>query len=132
MDKRKFKDLTAEERSKLVEFMVHHTSLEVWDDHQKLWCQPMVPVVSMHGIYRIPKTKPSVDWSHLSSEFKYLTRDEAGCGYVYTDRPDWREGMWVWPQATAKGFGRRIDNILASYKPGNCLSRESLVVRPEK
>ena len=68
--------------------------------------------------------KPSIDWNHVSEDFKYLAMDEDGECYLYTDKP--RQGEWQWttnlPCTPAFHF--------ASFTPGTCDWRGSLVERP--
>ena len=71
-------------------------------------------------------TKPSVNWEHVSSEFKYLAEDADGGVFLYEDKPYTSTETWM------------VDNgdlveahILASYTKGTCDWKESLVKRPE-
>jgi hypothetical protein len=78
--------------------------------------------------YRVkpaPLTKPSIDWSHVAPEFKWLARDQCGDTYLYAFKPDAEVFVWVTEGVfcECKGF--------ASYSPGTCAWRDSLVERPE-
>ena len=68
--------------------------------------------------------KPSIDWNHVSEDFKYLAMDEDGECYLYTDKP--RQGEWQWatnlPCTPAFHF--------ASFTSGTCDWKDSLVKRP--
>ncbi len=72
-------------------------------------------------------TKPSIDWSHVKGEYKWLSVDKDGCAYVYTDEPE-RSGSDCW---YSHNGGLNKVNGLASYTPGTCDWKESLVERPE-
>ena len=69
-------------------------------------------------------TKPSIDWSHVSSEYNYLVKDSDGEGYLCGEEPSrvksgWNAGS---PNTSAEHF--------ASFIPGTCDWRDSLVKRP--
>ena len=70
-------------------------------------------------------TKPSIDWSHVSSEFNYLVQDSDGEGYLCGEEPACVESGW----------GSESHYISAgaftSYVPGTCDWRGSLVKRPD-
>jgi hypothetical protein len=72
-----------------------------------------------------PSTKPSIDWSHVASEYRYLARDGNGCVYLYVHRP--LKGLESW-RPRGEYFGARA---FASYTPGSCDWKDSLVERPE-
>ena len=69
-------------------------------------------------------TKPSIDWSHVSSEYNYLVQDSDGEGYLCGEEPSrvksgWNAGS---PNISATAF--------TSYDPGTCDWKDSLVKRP--
>ena len=79
-----------------------------------------------HPVEVVKKTtKPSIDWSHVSSEFNYLVQDSDGEGYLCGEEPTCVESGWGseshYVSATA----------FTSYEPGTCDWRDSLVKRPE-
>ena len=69
-------------------------------------------------------TKPSIDWNHVSEDFKYLAMDADGKFYIYTDKPLQGNQRWTTnlPCTPAIHF--------ASFTPGTCDWRDSLVERP--
>lgn len=71
-----------------------------------------------------PLTKPSVDWSVIKPEYRWLARDEDGCAWVFIDKPK-SIGFW-----TGELDFREV-SFLASYTPGTCDWQDSLVERPE-
>jgi hypothetical protein len=80
-------------------------------------------------VYRVKPqqpTKPSVDWSHVAPEYKWLARDLEGAGWLYGEKPRQREDDWF----PNKGKSGRAQ-LFASYTPGTCDWRDSLVQRPE-
>ena len=69
--------------------------------------------------------KPSIDWSHVSSEYNYLAQDSDGEGYLCGEKPSRIESGWnvESPYIYANAF--------TSYIPGTCDWKDSLVKRPE-
>ena len=69
--------------------------------------------------------KPSIDWSHVSSEYNYLAQDENGEGYLCGKNPHCMAYAWSMeaPYIRATTF--------TSYVPGTCDWKDSLVKRPE-
>ena len=70
-------------------------------------------------------TKPSIDWSHVSSEYNYLVQDSDGEGYLCGEEPACVESGWG---AEAHYI---CANPFTSYVPGTCDWKDSLVKRPE-
>ena len=84
------------------------------------------PTGDWHSLdYRVALTKPSWDWSHVSDEINFLVRDSDGEVMGLTSRP-YPDNRW-WR------FGGGVviaAKYIASYEPGTCDWRDSLVVRP--
>ena len=80
------------------------------------------------GRYRIKTTKPSIDWSHVHPDYKYLARDEDGLVYIYKDKPHICEYGDAW--LGSGGFSGA--SAFLTLKPGNCDWTESLVERPKE
>lgn len=77
-----------------------------------------------NSIYRVAATKPSIDWSAVSPQFKWLAIDKNGVAILCADKPypvidNWMADEFVMAEA------------FASYKPGTCDWHSSLVQRPE-
>jgi hypothetical protein len=86
------------------------------------------PLWFQYVVYRVkpqPLTKPSIDWSHVAPEFKWLSRDEDGTGWLHAEKPTLIARYW----APKKSFRRAC--VFASYRPGTCDWKDSLVERPE-
>ena len=68
--------------------------------------------------------KPSIDWSHVNENFKWLAMDADGKFHIYTDKPLQGNQQWTtnMPYTPAIYF--------ASFVPGTCDWRDSLVKRP--
>ncbi|MGL4890627.1 MAG: hypothetical protein ACRC52_07480 [Aeromonas veronii] len=76
-----------------------------------------------------PLTKPSINWDHVAPIWKYLARNEVGDGLLFTHEPV--------PTISSSGwrlFDDRCGRISviqshASFIPGTCDWRDSLVMR---
>ena len=69
--------------------------------------------------------KPSIDWSHVSSEYNYLVQDSDGEGYLCGEKPSRTESGW-----NAESHYISAD-AFTSYVPGTCDWEDSLVKRPD-
>ena len=69
-------------------------------------------------------TKPSIEWSHVNENYKYLAMDEDGLNYLFTKEPVQAASEWTSnaPYIYAGHF--------ASLIPGTCDWKDSLVERP--
>ena len=70
--------------------------------------------------------KPSIDWTQIKDEYKWLAVDVNGCAYVYENEPN-IDGIAYWYSSGATYF--RV-NGLVSYSRGTCDWKDSLVKRP--
>ena len=70
-------------------------------------------------------TKPSIDWDHVSEDFQYLAQDSNGVCYLYTGKPSQGECQWVTNMLCTPAIH------FASFTPGTCDWRDSLVKRPD-
>ena len=69
--------------------------------------------------------KPSIDWNHVSEDFQWLAMDSGGESYLYTDKPQQGEQQWIGRPRLAAA------THFASFTPGTCNWRDSLVKRPD-
>lgn len=76
--------------------------------------------------YRIVFKKPSIDWSHVSPDYKYLAIDSDGDAFLYQEKP--REGLSAWINDSVCYIST---DSFSSYAPGNCNWRDSLIERSE-
>lgn len=80
-----------------------------------------------YSIYEEPKTLPSINWEHVSEEYKYLATDDNGGTFLYTDLPKLSTKINWWNCS-----GKYINtNAFSSFKEGTCYWKDSLVKRPE-
>lgn len=70
-------------------------------------------------------TKPSIDWSHVSESFQYLAMDEDGRCWLWVSKPAPFQDKW-----DGRGVTAKAENF-ASFIPGTCDWKDSLVERPE-
>lgn len=80
------------------------------------------------NIYRIKpeeKNKPSIDWDHVSEEYKFLAIDEDGEVWLFAEKPSICMSSFV-------SLGGEISkaDALASLDRGNCSWEDSLIERP--
>lgn len=79
-----------------------------------------------HLRFQLPPKLPVIDWRHVHTDFKFLTVDPEGRGWLWSAEPIAQTNYWVHAPFTtyipASGF--------ASYRPGTCAWTESLIERP--
>jgi len=77
--------------------------------------------------YRVkPVSKPSINWDHVHPDYKWLATDADGTTFLYKEEPIAGVGQW---RGQSWGFVRA--DTFASFIPGDCDWKESLVQRPE-
>ena len=70
-------------------------------------------------------TKPSIDWSHDSEKYQYLAMDADGLHQLFAEPPKRTSCTWhTWEHCVYAG-------CFASFIPGTCDWKDSLVKRPE-
>lgn len=70
--------------------------------------------------------KPSINWEHVDSKFKYLAEDPCGSAFLYEEKPFIALTSWgIQGGEAVEAF------MFASYAKGTCNWQESLVIRPE-
>ena len=68
--------------------------------------------------------KPSIDWDHVSEDFKYLAMDSGGLHHLFAEKPDSMSVEW-----TTHALYIYAEHF-ASFTPGTCNWKDSLVKRP--
>lgn len=104
----------------------HGGPWEYYDGHS--WSTRIEPLFARSCVYRVkpqPMTKPSIDWLHVAPQYKWLARDRNGSTWLFIEKPKITSKLWV-----AGGPCRNAD-CFASYTPGTCDWRNSLVEMPE-
>lgn len=127
---KKFGELSREEQHALFDAYLDGKEIEVITDADTMWRVITIPCWSLVSTYRIkpvPLTKPSIDWSAISKECKYLARSKSGYGYLFKHRPHIMYNV---------GWAGQISSPIAaevftSYVAGTCDWQDSLIQRPE-
>ena len=80
-----------------------------------------------HPVEVIKKiTKPAINWDHVHSKFKYLAQDADGSAWLYAEKPQINPSShW----SVVLSNHTKADSH-ASYDPGTCDWKDSLVERP--
>ena len=71
-------------------------------------------------------TKPSINWDHVRSEFKYLVQDKDGSAWLYSEKPESDIDEWNVTQGECSTVHSH-----ASFTPGTCNWEDSLTIRPD-
>jgi hypothetical protein len=105
--------------------MAHHRPIEIFEGLG--WRElDFFPSWSLTSTYRAKsRPKPSIDWTQVTPNFKWLAQDGYGSAYLYENQPESGHAMWKTPG--------EIHEVRAfvSYDPGDCDWRDSLIQRPE-
>ena len=75
-------------------------------------------------IVKTTAVKPSIDWSHVSENFQYLAMDEDGSHHLFAEKPEPIVLEWA-----ADALYIQAEHF-ASFTPGTCDWKDSLVERP--
>ena len=71
--------------------------------------------------------KPSIDWSHVSEEFQYLAMNKEGLHLLFAEEPTRGDVEWTAPAPYELYI---LAEHFASFVPGTCSWKDSLVKRP--
>lgn len=91
---------------------------------EKSWQIVEEPSFSNTVYYRIAKTPDTINWDHVSPEFKYMARNSSGFCYLFTEKP--KIGESAWDESDAEIYAEHF----TSYRKGTVDWKESLVFRP--
>lgn len=123
--------------SEMIKIMQHYDdggiieTTDKVDPEESDWVECEYPIWDwMTTTYRIAKTMPSIDWSLISEEYKWLAKDAIGAGWVYQHIPfiSGNDPFNVWTVSLSRACEI---TPLKSYNKGNVDWKESLVKRPE-
>ena len=79
--------------------------------------------------YHIVYSKPSIDWSHVNKEYKWLAVDEDGKACVTVLEPREKKCFWVAEDPNSSAIPAEY---FASFKRGTCDWEDSKIRRPER
>ena len=124
---KRLKDLPEEEQVKLV--MAHHRGEKMeFLMNTGSWGAktdgPLGPLTT----YRLAVTKPSIDWSHVHEDYNWLSVEASGRAYLYKFEPVCIDGNRMWDP---RGDCFEMARPFASYDPGTCDWKDSLIQRPK-
>lgn len=121
--------MAARKHAELIKQWADDDSLEIevrlYDDED--WEVVDCPSWKDECEYRIKPTKPSIDWSHVADEYKWLSTSLSGISNLFQKKPtsDYSDGTWG-----EDYFGTRAESH-KSFKAGTCDWKDSLVQRQE-
>jgi hypothetical protein len=98
-----------------------------WVDGAKIECNGTVghPAWHLSRTYRVAPTKPSINWDHVAPQFKWMARDEDGETWLTKTEPKCGSVGWFNCVSILPA------DWFASFRPGSCDWKDSLVRRPE-
>lgn len=117
----------AKELLPIIQAFADGKRVEKFDPFIQQWIEISDPVFIGDQLYRIAAPKPSIDWSHVAPEYRWLAVDEDGVPFLYQRKP--YKGAKSWMIISGK-----LINALCftSYHcPPDVDWRESLVKRPD-
>ena len=85
----------------------------------------IVKAIAKPSIAKPSIAKPSIDWSHVNEDFQWLAMDDDGECYIYSGKPS-RGGQQQW----VSNLRLTVADHFASFTPGTCDWKDSLVKRP--
>lgn len=118
-----FGELTRDEKIALMTAWVDGESIEYEDAG---WHSIGYPSWTDDCAYRVAKTKPSINWDHVHPDYIAISTDRNMLSFAYKKRPHVEGSMWSYISETSHSGVCSY----ASFKPGNCDWKDSLVMRP--
>ena len=87
-----------------------------------------VPTLYLYPVEIVKKvTKPTIDWEYVHSTYNYLAADETGNVWLYSKEPTIDvDGYW-----NVELGAIALADTHASFSPGTCDWKDSLVARPK-
>ena len=99
--------------------------IERYSNSWKQWNMDEDPKFIVYFQYRI-KSKPWIDWDHVSDDILAMATDDDRDSGLFHGEPVKSSGWW---HRDGEGFIVN-PNIFASFTPGTCGWKDSLVMRP--
>lgn len=119
-EKKAFRDMTPEERSAIVEALLHDAAEEIIANK---WKEPYSNV-SFGGIYRTRPRQLVIPWEHIKPEYKWAAMDQSGSVWVYEQKPEIEVLGWAGEGILECADALIIDTTGIDW-------RDSLVQRPD-
>lgn len=104
------------------EIEAYVTSVDEW----RVLSHPNWGRGATYRIKPVELTKPSIDWSHVHADYKWMATDIDGGTYLFDSKPTLRPFAW--------GNNKVVPSVKAmvSFKAGTCNWKDSLVERPDE
>lgn len=125
---KRFGQLSREEKLELMAAWIDGKDIEFYrkSPHEWIGCEdPLWESVVAYRIKPEPVEMPSIDWSHVHPDYKWLAVDENDSPHLFTEEPEKCRCCWD------SDFGGAGTWMFSSYKRGNVAWDKSLVKRPE-
>ncbi|WP_104658040.1 hypothetical protein [Ralstonia insidiosa] len=123
-----FGELSNEEKKALLCAWVDGARIEFFSGFGETWMlAPQDLYWTHHTYYRIAPELPSIEWSHVAPEFKWLAVDSDGAAWLHSHEPRKQTVSWGWMAGV-----RAQACALASYRRGTVSWDQSLVARPDE
>lgn len=124
---KRFKDLTPEQRSEIVEAWLKGNTEHYYKD-EDIWRFNISLFYS--SVYRVKPLKPSpkldIPWHLFKHEWKWAAKDEDGEIYIFTSEPECDYSTWC-----SSGNNSKINSINHNFEPdGEVDWKQSLIERP--
>jgi hypothetical protein len=123
---KQFRELSELDQMCLFQAWLRGSVIEVYITELVKWRGISLPNWNKSAAYRVkPKelTKPSIDWSHVHEDYKWMATDADGETYLFESEPILRISVW--------GNNEVVFSVKAmtSYTEGTCDWTDSLVRR---
>lgn len=123
-----FGELSKEEKLALFEAWLEGAQIQIYNTEDECFVDIVYAIWSEGVCYRIKPDlgeMPSIDWSHVHPDYKWLAVGNSGKVFLYKEKPEVAGNYWSTDTEYAEACA------FASYKRGNAAWDKSLVKRPE-
>jgi hypothetical protein len=96
------------------------------------WCD--VPEANFdweNMAYRVKPRKPSINWDHVGENLNWLVIQRDGGAQIFETKPGIAEDVHRKPRCWLSEDGSFSAKAFASFDPGDCDWKDSLVERPK-
>lgn len=120
-----FKDMTAEQRSAIIEAKLAGQA-EFWSKPNQGWHFCNKTDLDFSLAYRIARKELIIPWDVIKPEYKWAAMDKDGKFFAYEEKPKLCEGLWF----AESGMHCKLDALVGIDSTG-VYWKESLVERSE-
>lgn len=111
---------------KIIEAWANGADIEYYSNQSGYWKPARNLDWSVHRHYRVAPTPDTIDWSHVTPEYKWMSRNLEGIPYLFVNRPQTSCSFWYSCSPTDSACAVHF----SSYKRGTADWKDSLVERP--